>query len=53
MGVPFALASKTGGEKEVFFFKITIVLADCAPEEGIGVAACAWVHLYAKPHGAM
>ena len=34
------------GERERgFFFKLTIVLADCAPEEGIGVAACAWVHL--------
>ena len=36
MGVPFALASKTGGKGEVFFF---------APEEGIGVEACVWVHL--------
>ena len=26
MGIPFALASKTGEEGEVFFFKLTIVL---------------------------
>ena len=45
MAVPFALASKTREEGDGFFLKLTIVLAECAPEEEIGVEACAWVHL--------
>ena len=45
---PFALVSKIERERVVFlffFFKVTIVLAECAPDEGSAVEACAWMPL--------
>ena len=45
MGVPFALASKTGGEGEVFFFFCITRASRVCSGRRLGVEACAWVHL--------
>ena len=45
-GGTICVALKDSGRgRGFFFFKLTIVLAECAPEEGIRVKACSWVHL--------